>query len=175
MLLRRLARAARLDTAFYREVRNDPATTGEAFLTALLMALGFVLGAIRPTSFLDLFAFMIVTVLLWMLWAWLAYLLGTSFFRVPGVDTQWGHVFRTVGFAQAPGALRIALFVPFSIAPVLGALLFSAISVWQFAAMVVAVREAFGIASRVRAGFLALLVSAPFFIITAAMTAIIGG
>jgi hypothetical protein len=60
-------------------------------------------------------------------------------------------MFRTAGYAQAPGALRIVLIVPLTFLPIVGQIMFLAIAVWQVTAMVVAVRQAMGYASIGRA------------------------
>jgi hypothetical protein len=151
LLLRKMLRAARLDSALYREVRDDTNATTEALLVVILMVLGTVLGFVRPSIVLDLLAFVVIMVGLWMLWAWLAYLLATTIFRTPDTTATWGQMFRTAGYAQAPGALRIVLIVPLTFLPIVGQIMFLAIAVWQVTAMVVAVRQAMGYASIGRA------------------------
>lgn len=166
LLLRKMLRAARLESALYREVRDDVTATSEALLVVILMILAFVLGVMRPTIVVDLLAFVVILVGLWMLWAWLAYLLATTVFRTPNTATTWGQMFRTTGYAQAPGALRAVLFLPLTFVPLVGQIMFLAISAWQLAAMVAAVRQAMGDESIGRATGVVLGGLAPFLLAT---------
>jgi len=170
LLLRMMLRAARLEPGLYREVMADISATSQAILVVILMVLGTVLGTLRPNIVVDLLAFLVIMVGLWLLWTWLAYLLGTTLFRTPATNAGWGRMFRASGFAQAPGALRVVLVVPLTIYPPLGQVMFLAITAWQLAAMVVAVRETMGYESTARAAAVVLGAIAPFVVIVVGLT-----
>ena len=82
----------------------------------------------------------------WALWAFVTYVLGTTLFNTPQTEANWGQLARTTGFAQTPGLLRIFGFIPF-----IGPLLATIGTVWQFVAMVVAVKQALDYTSKWRA------------------------
>ena len=67
---------------------------------------------------------------MWLLFAWLAYFVGTRFFAGPETSADWGELLRTLGFSTAPGVLRII--------PLLNFFVFF----WMIVTAVVAVRQA---------------------------------
>src|SRR2546422_92234 len=85
-------------------------------------------------------------IVLWSIWAALVYAIGTRLLPEQDTHADWGEVARTVGFAQAPGLLRV-----FGIVPVLGHFVRAATDVWVLIATVVAVRQALDYRSLPRA------------------------
>ena len=61
-------------------------------------------------------------------------------------DANWGQLARTLGFAQSPGVLKV-----FAVIPGIGPLVFVLVSIWQLAAMVIAIRQALDYTSTWRA------------------------
>jgi hypothetical protein len=79
-------------------------------------------------------------------WAFIIYIVGTRWLPEPGTHADWGEVLRTVGFANAPGVLRVL-----GVIPVLRALVFFVTAVWVLVAVVIAVRSALDYTSTLRA------------------------
>jgi ABC-type antimicrobial peptide transport system permease subunit len=64
----------------------------------------------------------------------------------PQTKADYGELLRTIGFASAPGLIRV-----FGIIPVLGGIVFFVASVWMLVAMVIAVRQALDYSGTLRA------------------------
>jgi hypothetical protein len=79
----------------------------------------------------------VVSLIGWCIWATVTWLVGTRLFGTPQTEADFGQLFRTLGFAAAPGVISI-----FGIVPVLGVFVGFLAFLWQLAAMVVAVRQA---------------------------------
>ena len=74
------------------------------------------------------------------------FLVGTRLLPGPKTEADFGQLLRTLGFSATPGVFQI-----FGIVPVVGWLIALAASLWQLAAMVVAVRQALDYESTGRA------------------------
>src|SRR3989304_5735685 len=88
VLVSRMVRAARLDPSLYEEVEADRRATGRA-------AAG-VVGAGGG----------------WLIWALLTYAVGAKLFPEPETRSDLGELFRTIGFASAPGVVRVFGLIP---------------------------------------------------------------
>jgi len=141
----RMVRAARLDPHLYEEVEADPAATRQAALVVVLAALAAGLGGggHGPGALL---VGAVVALGAWYLWAFLIYWIGTRLLPEPGTQADHGQVLRAVGFAAAPGVLRVL-----GIVPGLRGLAFLVGGVWMLVATVVAVRQALDYRSTARA------------------------
>lgn len=162
-LVDRMKRAALLDVTLYEEVEHDSTATGQAMTVVVLSSVaagigglaggvgGLVLGAVWG-------------LVGWFLWAGLTYLIGTRMLPEPETEADLGQLLRTLGFAAAPGVLRVFGFIPG-----LGWLISFAASVWMLVATVIAVRQALDYRSTGRAvavcaiGWLVILVVSTFF------------
>ncbi len=153
--------AAKLDTATYEEVEADTSATRQAMSVVVLVALATgiaTLGSGGPIGFVVGIALGIVG---WALWAWITYFIGTTLFKTPETEANWGQLARTLGFAQSPGVLKV-----FAVIPGIGPLVFAIVSIWQLVAMVIAIRQALDYTSTWRAigvavvGFIAYAVLA---------------
>ncbi len=82
----------------------------------------------------------------WVVWAFLAFIIGTKLLAEPQTKSDIGELLRTTGFASSPGVLRIFAFIP-----VIGFVISFAASVWMLVAMVIAVRQALDYKSTWRA------------------------
>ena len=144
-LYKRMKGALKLDALTFEEVGADPAATAQAVIVVVLGALAHVIGT--GTGGLNfMLAFAVRLLAWWVILASLIYILGKTLFRTPETNASWWKLLRTVGFAMTPRGLRIFSFIPW-----VGAIIFYLVTVWQFAAMVVAVRQAFGYQSTSRA------------------------
>ena len=156
-----MIRAARLDPHLYEEVEVDRRATVQAMSVVILVALATGIGslAVEGGGAGALLKGVLLGLVGWALWAFVTYAIGTSLFRTPETEADWGQLARTTGFAQSPGALRI-----FGFLPVIGPVIFFASTMWQLAAMVVAVRQALDYQSTWRAlgvvavGFVCLVI-----------------
>jgi hypothetical protein len=145
---RRAIGAAILDRRIYEEVEADGRSTAQAVALVVLASIAggiglLGLGAQTPQS---LVAGIIGSLIGWMAWAALTYLIGTHLLPEPQTRADVGELLRTIAFASAPGLLRALGVIPF-----LGLTIYSIASVWMLLAMVVAVRQALDYTSTGRA------------------------
>jgi hypothetical protein len=136
----RMIRAARLDVDFYEMVEANPAYNREAFFvvltTAVLSGIGMALG--YPDEGIGrLIGGVIGTLLAWIAWAGITLWIGTTITRGPGTQSDLAEMLRVLGYAHAPQALIVLVFVP-----ILGPGLALVASVWSLVAGVIAVRQA---------------------------------
>jgi len=140
----RVVRAAKLDVATYEEVENDTAATGQALGVVVLSSVAAGIGS--GAGVRGLIAGTIASLLGWAFWAWITYVIGTRWLREPATQADWGQLARTIGFAQAPGLLRVVGVIPF-----LAGLVFFVAAIWTLVAVVIAVRQALDFTSTLRA------------------------
>ena len=158
--------AAALNSRTFDEVRADKSAIIGALVVVVLAGLATGLGL--GVRIVGLPVYLAGWGFSWATWVLLVYLLAVTIFR-PGPATEPrpedaaaepepGMLIRAAGFAQSP-----ALFQVFGVIPGLGItgynLVFGVATLWQFAAMTVAVRQALGYRSTLRA---ALVVAAAF-------------
>jgi hypothetical protein len=146
--LGRVVGAAALRAATYEEVEADRTATAQAVVVVLLSGLAAGVGARgfgggRPS---DIAFFALLALATWAAWALLTYQLGARV--MPGRQTQAdvGELLRTLGFASAPGMLRVV-----GVVPELTRAVFVIAAVWMLLAMIVAVRQALDYGSTRRA------------------------
>ncbi len=141
----RMVRAAKLEVDLYEEVEADTTATGQAFLAVVLVSLATGIGAgiagigtRGGIGFLwGLIGGLIASIVGWLAWSFLAYIIGTRIFKGPQTSATWGELLRTIGFSNSPGALRFFFFIPY-----LGGIIAFGASVWALVAGVIAVRQA---------------------------------
>jgi hypothetical protein len=144
----RLIGALALDPPIYEEVESDPRATGQAMLVVVLAsvsagigAFGWGNGSLRGIVFISA-----LSLVAWAVWAVLTFIIGTQLMPEAQTSADVGQMLRTIGFAAAPGMLRVFGVVPGATLPA-----FAITSVWMLAAMVVAVRQALDYTSTMRA------------------------
>ena len=140
----RVLRAARLDRGLYEEVEHDRTATGQALGVVALssVATGLGLGAGVPGILVGVVA----GVIAWALWAALIYWIGARMLPEPDTRADWGELARTLGFASAPGLLRVL-----GVVSAVAEIVFLVTAVWMLVATVVAVRQALDYRSLPRA------------------------
>ena len=144
-LIGRMIRAARLDPRLYAEVEADETTIGQAASIVLLAA--FAGGINYPGApFLILFGGLLAALVGWVLFAYVIYLIGAKLLPEPQTKANFGALLRTMGFANAPGVVKLL-----GIVPELRALVFFVAMVWVLVATVTAVRHALSYKSSWRA------------------------
>jgi hypothetical protein len=136
-LTERMLGAAKLDSATYEEVESDATATPQAMLVVVLANLAAGIGVARELGFGGLVVATLISLVGWLVWAFVAYFVGTRL--LPGVRTQAdiGQLLRTIGFSATPGLIRVL-----GIVPGLDWLVSLVAALWMVAAMVVAVRQA---------------------------------
>jgi hypothetical protein len=159
----RMVGAALLKRDIYEEVEADKSATASAALVVVLASLASGVGAYVVAGLPGLVAGVVIGVMGWAVWAGITFLIGTQLLSTPNTQADWGQMARTLGFAQAPGLLRI-----FGVLPGVGPSLLFVVGIWGLVAMVVAVRQALDYESTgravavVAAGFFPYLIFAGF-------------
>lgn len=144
-LIGRMIRAARLDPRLYAEVEADETSIGQAASIVVLAA--FAGGINLPgASFGILFGGLLTALGGWLLFAYVIYLIGARLLPEPGTKANFGALLRAMGFANAPGVVKLLGIVP----ELRGLVLFVA-TVWVLVATVTAVRHALSYTSSWRA------------------------
>ncbi len=144
-LIGRMIRAARLDPRLYAEVEADETTIGQAASIVLLAA--FAGGINFPNApFLILFGGLLAALVGWLLFAYVIYLIGAKLLPESGTKADFGALLRAIGFANAPGVVKLL-----GIVPELRVLVFFVATVWVLVATVTAVRHALSYTSSWRA------------------------
>ena len=148
----RILRASKLEPDVYEEVEADQAATPQAALVVVLSAVAAGIGNVVSAGVFGVIVFAIAALIGWYVWAYLTYFIGTRL--LPEVQTQadYGQLLRTIGFASAPGMIRV-----FGIIPGIGGLFFPLAGIWMLIATVIAVRQALDYTSTLRAVGVCLL------------------
>jgi len=167
-MLDRVIRAARLDASLYEEVEADPSSMGQAMTVVVLASIAGGIGTAGIEGQPGLVLGLILNLVGWYIWAFLTYFIGTRLLPQPSTEADIGQLLRTLGFAAAPGLLRVVGFVP-----VIGPVVIIITAFWSLATMVVAVRQALDYDSTPRAvlvcviGWIVqlLIIMIPFFVL----------
>ena len=174
-ILQRMLGAASLNRHTYEEVERDSGAMVQALIVVVLVAAAIGVGSLLKgdSDILRGLVFGVLRgVLSWALWALVVWFVGSKMLRTSDTEASWGQVSRCTGFAQTPGLLVFFIFLPgfgwiFEIVP----------RIWQFAAMLVGVRQALDYGSTWRAFFVVVIGFIPVIIINALLvwTLQIGG
>lgn len=149
-LFNRMLRASKLEVDLYEEVEADTTATKQALIAVVIVSLATAIGSgiagltvKGPLWFLwGLLAGLAGSLLGWLIWSYLTYILGTTILKGPKTSATWGELLRTIGFAHSPGVLRIFSFVPF-----VGGIISFGASIWFLIAGVIGVRQALDIST----------------------------
>ncbi len=133
----RMLRAAKLEVQLYEEVEHDESALGQATTVVVLSALAAGIGSFSIGGTTGLVSGTLAALFGWYVWAFLTYYIGTRLLPEPQTRADHGQLLRTIGFASAPGLIRVV-----GIIPGLGPIVFAAAGVWMLVAMVIAVRQA---------------------------------
>ena len=132
----RMVGAARLDPQVYEEVEHDESATRQAMSVVVLGSFAAGIGAL--TGGLDAFAIgAVLAIVGWAAYAYIAYWVGTNFFKGPQTSATWGELLRTLGFASSPRVLLVLMVIP-----VFGLFIGLGVFVWMLFTTVVAIRQA---------------------------------
>jgi hypothetical protein len=142
----RIIRAAKLDVSLYEEVEADPEALGQAMTVVVLSSLAAGIGGLRTGGLGGLVVGTIAALVGWFIWAYITYFIGTKLLPESQTQANPGQLLRTIGFASAPGLIRVVGFIP-----VVGGLIDLVAAIWMLVAMVIAVRQALDYTSTGRA------------------------
>lgn len=143
----RIKRAVQLESALYEEVEHDKSALPQAAVVVALSSVAAGVGMMSGEAGITAFFWWTVAALVgWLFWAWVVTLAGTFLLPEQGTSSNLGEMLRVLGFASAPGFLRIlGVITP------IRDVVFVAASVWMLAATVIAVRQALDFKSTGRA------------------------
>jgi len=142
----RMIRAAKLESRLYKEIKTDKDATGQALVVVLLSSLAASIGASTHAGLGGLVMGGLVALFAWYIWTFIIYIISVKLFPVAEVSASHRELWRTLGFASAPGVFRV-----FGSIPGLTGIAFLVAAVWMLIAAVMAVRQAFDYTSTVRA------------------------
>jgi hypothetical protein len=145
-LVDRVIRAARLDVELYEEVEADRGALAQATAVVVLSAVAAGVGNLGVSGGFGIVVGTLGALAAWYAWAFVTYLIGTRLLPEPQTRADYGELLRTIGFASAPGLIRVAGVIPPLTGPV-----FVLAGIWMLVAMVVAVRQALDYSSTGRA------------------------
>ena len=143
----RIIGAAKLNPRMYEEIESDPSSIKQAIAVILLSSVAGGVGVLVPGVGIEgVFWGIVTTLLSWALWAAIVYGVGGKLMAKPQTSSSISEVMRVIGFASAPGLIRVfGLYAPLR-TPV-----FFIAAIWMLIAMVIAVREALDYESTARA------------------------
>jgi hypothetical protein len=130
-----MLRAARLNAAAYEEVEADARATSQALGVVVLssVAAGIGLGA----GIGGIVVGVLISLAGWYVWAFMTYWIGTRLLPEPQTSSSHGELLRVIGFAAAPGLIRVL-----GVVPGLRGLVFLVAALWMLVAGIVGVRQA---------------------------------
>jgi len=170
-LLDRAIRAARVDAAVYEEVEADQTATTQAATIVVVgaVAAGIGAGVGAPGDLIGgLIGGILGGLIGWVVYAYVAFLVGTKLMPGPATHADWGQIARTLGFANAPRALLILGIVPgfFGIISLV-------VAIWTIVTTVVALRAALDVSTG-RAVGVAIVSILALIVVTAVVAGSIG-
>ena len=147
-LTQRVIGALALDPAIYEEVEADSSATTQALWLVVLSSIAAGVGArgLVGTTLPGILFVTMLSLLAWAGWALVVFEVGARVMPESSTRTDVGELLRTIGFASAPGLLRVLGVMSAATIPV-----FVVTSVWMLAAMIVGVRHALDFHSTGRA------------------------
>ena len=155
MLFDRMFRAAMLDSLVFDEIKEDRDAMNQAvqviIIVTVISVINSVAQALNATTETsvqnNILTAAATAVVGWLLWSFLAYLIGTGVFGGTG---SFVALLRALAFAQSPSVLTI-LAVPLVFVPTAGAaiggLLSLAVALWTLIVSVIATRQTLGIST----------------------------
>ena len=146
IFLNRFFRAVKLDVSLFQEIIEDPKTFNQALIVVLIYSMTSSWGTFGRTGAVGNNIGMITTLLGWYVWAFSTYMVGARMMPEAGTEPDRKKILRVIGFACAPGIVRILGFIEG-----LGlVVIFIALS-WMVAAATIGVKQALNYESTARA------------------------
>lgn len=149
IFLDRFVRAARLDVALYKEIAASPLTLNQAWIAVLIYCMAASWGGFGGIGAVGTNIAMITTLIGWYVWAFFTYFTAARLFheahrKIERTDRK--TVTRTMGFAAAPGVVRLLGMIPG-----LGSVALVGSTIWMIVASTIAVKQALNFESTYRA------------------------
>ena len=148
----RIKSAALLKPDIYEEVEADEGALFQAMGVVVLSSIAGGIGSVYQYGFSGILVGAFSALLSWFVWAYTVYFIGAKFLPEPQTEATPGQLLRTLGFASAPGLIRVI-----GIIQGLGYFIAIIASLWMLVAMVIAVRQALDYKSTVRAVVVCLI------------------
>ena len=171
-MLQRMLGAAALNPNTYEDVERDRGAMLQALAVVVIVAIATAVGGVLDAGdeWIRGVGFGVIRgVLLWALWAFGAWIVGSTLLKTASTSANWGEVARGTGFAQTPGLFNALAFLDDFGRPIL-----IAVVIWQFAAMLIAVRASLDYTSLWRAFFVVAIAAVPVFLIYLAIVILLG-
>ena len=146
LFLNRLYRAAKLDVSLYNEVFEDKDAMFQSMMTVFVYSIASGYGSFGRAGVAGINFGMVATVVGWYVWAFSNYFIGVRLLPETPISVDRESVLRALGFASAPGLLRLLGLIPD-----LGGAIFVAASIWMVAAAAVALKQSLNFKSITRA------------------------
>ena len=141
-----MIRASRLDPALYEEVEADSGAFRQAVAVVVLSSIAAGIGVVQKAGASGILAGALSALISWLVWSYIIFIIGGRLLPEPQTSTDYGELLRTIGFASAPGLIRVL-----GVIPGFAGFIFLLASIWMVAAMVVGVRQALDYKSTLRA------------------------
>ena len=110
--MNRFFRAAKLDASLYQEVAADPGTLNQALIVVFIYSMAAAYGTFGGGGAGKTNIVMITTLLGWYVWAFSTYIVGARILPEARTEPDRKALTRVLGFASAPGILRVLGFIP---------------------------------------------------------------
>lgn len=142
----RIIRAMKLDVSLYEEVEKDKQALPQAMAVVIISSIAAGIGAGMKAGIGGIVVGTIAALIVWYIWAYLIFLIGTKLLPGPQTKADIGELLRTIGFARSAGLICIL-----GVIPGLTEIVFLAAAIWILVATVIAVRQALDYSSTLRA------------------------
>ena len=145
----RFFRAAKLDVTLYQELVAEPKLLNQAWITVLIYAMLASWGSFGRSGAIGSNIGMVSALIGWYIWVFSSYFIGTRWLNEKPIEVKRSDrkaVMRAMGFACAPGAVRLL-----GIIPGLGMVTLVLSSIWMIVAGTIAVKVALNYESTARA------------------------
>ncbi|MFI5324111.1 MAG: hypothetical protein ACHQ6U_11445, partial [Thermodesulfobacteriota bacterium] len=119
MFIKRLIRALTLDPELYEEVERDKGSMWQSVVVVFLASLGRGIYSYESGDYKGLILGTITNFVLWILLAFLIYIIGTKLFPESETRSDQWEIMRVLGFASAPGMFRVFAVVHYLTAIIL--------------------------------------------------------
>jgi len=137
MFIKRVIRALTLDPELYEEVEHDESSMWQAVVVVFLASLARGIYSYQSGDYKGLILSTVTSFVLWILLAFLIYIIGTRLFPESETRSDQWEVMRVLGFASAPGMFRV-----FAVIHNLTAIVLLVVWLWTLVAMIIGVRQA---------------------------------
>ena len=148
----RALRAAKLDATVFDEVMENTKLMTQAIIVVFIYGIAVSYGTFGRAGVAGINSAIFITLIGWYIWAFSTYIAGVRLFPEDGTTADRRAFMRAMGFASAPGWLRILGLVPEA-----GGAVFVVVSVWMVVAAVVAVKKALNYTSTQRAAAITIV------------------